>query len=75
MERFMIQFFRKLVKDGAATMENRNLKRRKNCKGQILTEYVTMTVMAFSIVLVLFLLLAVFAEYNWRMTALLGWEP
>ena len=56
-------------------MENQNLKRRKNCKGQILTEYVTMTVMAFSIVLVLFLLLAVFAEYNWRMTALLGWEP
>jgi len=56
-------------------MKKMDLKRRKNCKGQILTEYVTMAVMAFTIVLVFLFLLAVFAEYNWRMTALLGWEP
>ena len=48
---------------------------RKYSKGQVLTEYVTIVVMAFAIVLLLLFLLAVFAEYNWRMTALLGWEP
>jgi Na+-transporting methylmalonyl-CoA/oxaloacetate decarboxylase gamma subunit len=56
-------------------VSERELKRRKNSKGQILAEYVTMVVMAFAIVLALLFLLAVFAEYNWRMTALLGWEP
>ena len=38
-------------------------------------EYTAMAVMALAIVLILLFLLAVFAEYNWRMTALLGWEP
>ena len=63
------------AKKWSRIVSKENLKRKKNCKGQVLAEYVTMAVMAFTIVLVLFFLLAVFAEYNWRMTALLGWEP
>ena len=50
-------------------------KQKKFSKGQVLTEYVSVVVMAFTIVLILLFLLTVFAEYNWRMTALLGWEP
>lgn len=51
------------------------LKRKKNSRGQILAEYVAMLGMAIAIMVALLFLLAVFAEYNWRMTALLGWEP
>ncbi|MBR2441396.1 MAG: hypothetical protein IKB25_14455 [Lentisphaeria bacterium] len=50
-------------------------KQKKHSKGQVFAEYISVVVMAFAIVLLLFFLLAVFAEYNWRMTALLGWEP
>ena len=49
--------------------------KKRNARGQVLAEYVAMLVMAITIVLILLFLLAVFAEYNWRMTALLGWEP
>ena len=56
-------------------MNNSGGKQKKYSKGQVFTEYISVVVMAFAIVLVLFFLLAVFAEYNWRMTALLGWEP
>ena len=55
--------------------KRREMQKRKHCRGQVLMEYAAMAVMALAIVLILLFLLAVFAEYNWRMTALLGWEP
>ena len=56
-------------------MKDQRLCRSRSSRGQVLTEYVAMLVMAIAIVMALLFLLAVFAEYNWRMTALLGWEP
>ena len=56
-------------------MKIAGLKQKKNSRGQIFAEYAAMLGMALAIMLALLFLLAVFAEYNWRMTALLGWEP
>lgn len=56
-------------------MNGEGRKKKKASGGQVLTEYVAMLVMAIMIAFVLLLLLAVLAEYNWRITALLGWEP
>ena len=61
--------------NGVSAVSWKERKKRKASGGQVLTEYVAMLVMAIAIVFVLLLLLAVFAEYNWRITALLGWEP
>lgn len=55
--------------------KNKNLKKKQSSRGQVIAEYVIMLVMAIAIVIALLFLLAVFTEYNWRMTALLGWEP
>ena len=55
--------------------KNENLKKKQSSRGQVIAEYVIMLVMAIAMVLALLFLLAVFTEYNWRMTALLGWEP
>lgn len=56
-------------------MEEKNCKRKRSSRGQVIAEYVIMLVMAITIAFALLFMLAVFAEYNWRMTALLGWEP
>ena len=56
-------------------MEEKNRNKKRSSRGQVIAEYVIMLVMAIAIALALLFLLAVFTEYNWRMTALLGWEP
>lgn len=51
---------------------------RKNGKkesGQVLAEYAAMLVMFALVVITMFLLLAVFTEYGWRLIAFVGWEP
>ncbi len=44
-------------------------------RGQVLTEYAILIVMFVLVAAVMLLLLAVFLEYGWRITALIGWEP
>jgi len=43
--------------------------------GQVLTEYAIMLVMFALVTITLFLLLAVFTEYGWRLIAFVSWEP
>ena len=44
-------------------------------RGQVLAEYAALLVMFTLVAITLLLLLAVFTEYGWRITALVGWEP
>lgn len=55
-------------------MNTLNMRRRGEC-GQVLAEYTALLVMFLLVAAVLLLLLAVFLEYGWRITALIGWEP
>ncbi len=49
--------------------------RRRGERGQVLAEYTALLVMFLLVAAVMLLLLAVFLEYGWRITALIGWEP
>lgn len=51
------------------------MKKNRAERGQILTEYAILIVMFVLAAAVMLLLLAVFLEYGWRITALIGWEP
>lgn len=51
------------------------MKKNRAKRGQILTEYAILIVMFVLVAAVMLLLLAVFLEYGWRITALIGWEP
>lgn len=51
------------------------MKKNRAERGQILTEYAILIVMFVLVAAVMLLLLAVFLEYGWRITALIGWEP
>ena len=44
-------------------------------RGQVLAEYAALLVMFTLVAITMLLLLAVFTEYGWRITALVGWEP
>ncbi len=44
-------------------------------RGQVLAEYAALLVMFALVAITMLLLLAVFTEYGWRITALVGWEP
>ena len=43
-------------------------------RGQVLAEYAALLVMFTLVAITMLLLLAVFTEYGWRITALVGWE-
>ena len=49
--------------------------RRRGERGQVLAEYTALLVMFLLVAAVMLLLLAVFLEYGWRITDLIGWEP
>ena len=49
--------------------------RRRGERGQVLAEYTALLVMFLLVAAVMLLLLAVFLEYGWRITALIGWAP
>ena len=49
--------------------------RRRGERGQVLAEYTALLVMFLLVAAVMLLLLAVFLEYGWRITALIGWVP
>ena len=49
--------------------------RRRGERGQVLAEYTALLVMFLLVAAVMLLLLAVFLEYGWRITALIVWEP
>lgn len=44
-------------------------------RGQVLAKYAALLVMFTLVAITMLLLLAVFTEYGWRITALVGWEP
>ena len=49
--------------------------RRRGERGQVLAEYTALLVMFLLVAAVMLLLLAVFLEYGWRISALICWEP
>ena len=51
------------------------MKQNRQENGQVLTEYAIMLVMFALVAISLFLLLAVFTEYGWRLIAFVSWEP
>lgn len=51
------------------------MKRNRRENGQVLTEYAILLVMFALVTISLFLLLAVFTEYGWRLIAFVSWEP
>mgnify|MGYP007041219406 FL=1 len=79
---FFLKFLlRCLLFRAIITTENRRtpmqtwMKKNRAERGQILTEYAILIVMFVLVAAVMLLLLAVFLEYGWRITALIGWEP
>ena len=48
---------------------------RSRERGQVMAEYAALLVMFALVAITMLLLLAVFTEYGWRITALVGWEP
>lgn len=81
MNFFLKLLLRCLLFHAIITAENRRtpmqtwMKKNRAERGQVLTEYAVLIVMFVLVAAVMLLLLAVFLEYGWRITALIGWEP
>lgn len=71
----MKEFSEKSESEWDCPVEEKRFTKKSSSRGQVIAEYVIMLIMALAIVLALMFFLAVFTEYNWRITALLGWEP